>query len=152
MKKIAIAVIATTLALGWTSCKKKSPAPPADVFYPAGIHAKINGVAWTAQYVNMTSLTSNGNYNVEFDGPDSATNETISITLPNFSGKGVHNLTTTSVDKAYYSLDTNFSSVPVWATTGQVTITAITDTSMDGTFYFTAGSKTITEGTFNVNF
>ncbi len=50
-------------------------------------------------------------------------------------------------------MDTSFVVLPVniYATTGQVNITGLNDSTVSGTFNFTAGSKVVTEGTFNVS-
>jgi hypothetical protein len=152
MKKITILLVICILAVA--ACKKSDNTTTPDPVYPAGMHAKINGNTWTPEYVNKVTSSGGGHYSIQIDGTDSATHETISILLPDFSGRGVHNLSATSYDKAYYSLDTGSFTAPVQvnATSGQINVTSINDTSVGGTFYFTAGSKTITEGTFNVSF
>lgn len=153
MKKLTIAVTLLMCSVAFVECKKSSSTSP-DVFQTAGMHAKINNVAWAAEYINHSSVTGGGHYSLEFDGKDSATNESIHIVLPDFTGKGVRNITATSADQAYYTLDTSFvvPAVKVYATTGQVNITAINDSTASGTFNFTASDKTITDGTFNISF
>ncbi len=99
MKKISIVVLVLMCGMTWVACKKSKSAAP-DVFYTAGIHAKINGAAWVAQYVNQTSVSGSGHWAVEIDGKDSASQESLHIILPDFTGKGVRTITATSADKA----------------------------------------------------
>jgi hypothetical protein len=151
MKKLSIVLLMLAGSMAWVSCKK-SKNTTVDPVYTAGIHAKVNGVNYTAQYVNKISATGAGHYSIQFDGPDSTTHIILSIELPDFTGRGVRNLTATSADKAYYEIDRVAVPIPIYATSGQVNITALNDTAVGGTFYFTAGSNTITDGTFNVSF
>ena len=134
----------------FNACSKSSNSTP-DPVYPKGLHAKINGLSWNAQYVNKVTSTGGSLNSFEFDGTDSATHETIYIFVSAFAGRGGHNLTSASIDKAYYTVDTG-TALPVYATSGSINITAINDTAWGGTFDFVAGSKIITDGTFNVTF
>jgi hypothetical protein len=150
MKKISFILSVACAAMIFNACSKSSSSVP-DPVYPKGIHAKINGDTWTAQYANKVTSSGGGMNSFEFDGTDSATHQTIYLLVTAFSGRGAHNLTSLSIDKAYYKVDTG-TAAPVYATSGSINITAMNDTAWGGTFNFVAGSKTITDGTFNVNF
>lgn len=153
MKNLTGALLLAVCALTVTSCgKKKNEVNIPDKTYPVGMHAKINGVSWTAEYVNHSSVTGSGHYYLQFDGVDSATDERLSIEIADFTGKSIHNFTSGGDNIAYYSLDTNYVHVPVNASSGQVTITYLNDSTASGTFNFVAGSKTVTDGTFYVVF
>jgi hypothetical protein len=153
MRKLSIVLILLICGAA-VSCKKSKNSIP-DVIQPRGIHAKINGAAWTAQYANASSVTGGGHYMVAFDGEDSASHELISVTLSDFTGKGTQTITASGNNTAYYLQDTTggfgMGNI-INATSGTVTITMLNDTAVGGTFSFIAGSKTVTEGTFNVNY
>jgi uncharacterized protein DUF6252 len=145
-----ISVVLLLLTCVWTACVKKTNSSP-DVSQPLGMHAKLNGVAWTAEFVTPAGVYGSGVYTIGFNGFDSVSKEALYFELAPFSGKGVHNLTTNGADKAYYLYVPGGIGypTPVYATAGQVTITAASGGRVQGTFYFTAGSKIVTDGTFN---
>jgi len=146
MKKITIVLLAGIVSFGWVSCKKKSsPAP--DPVIPRGIFAKINGVAWAADPTTLSNITL-GNY-VEITGYDSS-GKTIDMRINNFKTRGTYTIPQAN-DSAFYATDFGALASPIAATTGTIVIQAETDTSVGGTFSFTAGSTVITSGTFNVN-
>lgn len=151
MKYLTNTLLALISASLWLACTKSKSSGP-DPVYPLGIYAKINGVAWKAAYVNSVIGSGSGGYSMELDGPDSLNAERLMIEIPSFGGRGTANITLAGPNKAYYSLDTNFVPAPVYATSGQIKVTSLDDSTMGGTFNFVAGSKTITDGTFYVHF
>ena len=155
MKKTLIAISLIALTSGWVACKKKdketTPVQTDTVLYMPGIHATVNGKIWNNYNVDNTSVTGGGHYNFEFGGTDTNFVK-VSIYIDDATGKGVHNLTGTSKDKAYYMMDTGAAPVKVYATSGQISITSINDTGVQGTFNFTAGANTVSSGTFNMKF
>ena len=129
-------------------CKKSKSSTP-DPVIPKGFSAKINGTAWAAASISFFSLTGTPNY-LEFDGSDS-TGRSIMFRIKNFTNRGTYNIPTAN-DSAFYSTDFgSFDTVQI-ATSGKISIQAVTDSTVGGTFSFTAGSIAVTEGSFNVNY
>jgi Family of unknown function (DUF6252) len=155
MKKATILLSLVALTFGWVACKKKEKVTPPvqidTVVYMPGVHATVNGAPWNNYNVDNTSVTGGGHYNFEYGGTDTNFVK-VSIYIDDATGTGVHNLSTTSADKAYYMMDTGTAPVKVYATSGQINITSLNDSNVQGTFNFTAGSNTVTNGTFNMKF
>jgi hypothetical protein len=146
MKKISITLLLLAMLCVWVACKKSKSSTP-DPVIARGMHAKINGVAWAATYISYISA---GNY-IDVSGYDSATGKTVDLRIGNFKTRGTFNIPQAN-DSAFYASDYGVLLTPLVATSGTIAIQAVNDTAVGGSFSFTAGSITVTEGTFNSNY
>lgn len=154
MKKLTVALGLIALTAGWVACKKKDKEQPKQidtVVYMPGIHATVNGKAWTNYNVDNSEVNFGNHYTFDYGGSDTD-HVTVSIHLDDVTTTGVHNITATSADKAYFMMDTGSAPVKVYATTGQISVTTLNDSNVQGTFNFTAGSNSVTSGTFNMKY
>lgn len=129
-------------------CKKSKNSTP-DPVIPMGFTAKINGTTWVSGSVSYFSLVGTPNY-LEFDGSDS-TGRSIMFKINNFKNRGTYNIPNAN-DSAFYSTDFGSFATSQIATSGKISIQAVTDSTVGGTFSFTAGGVTVSEGSFNVNY
>jgi len=149
MRKVSIIILLLVISLGWFACKKsKNSTPTPDPVIARGMTAKINGVPWTADLSTM-SYFSFGNY-LEVYGYDT-TGKTIELRITNFKTRGTFSVPQAN-DSIVYATDFAYFVDKVNATAGTIAIQAVTDTSVGGTFSFTATGVTVTEGTFNWNY
>ena len=119
------------------------------------LSAKVDGTKFTALSVAVAATTSNDVLAVQ--GSD-ASGIFIRINIMNYNGKGTYK-TGDNIANASSMIYGTVQPIASWASTfnignGTVTVTEDTETTVKGTFSFTAvnddmGSKTITEGTFN---
>ena len=147
MEKIPLLWIFILLCVS-AGCKKSKTATT-DPIIPMGITAKINGANWAAQYISHISTTGSANY-IELSGYDS-TGRSVMLRVNNFKNRGTYNIPNAN-DSAFYSTDYNTFATFLTATTGQVVIQSVTDSTVGGIFSYTAGSVTVTEGIFNVRY
>jgi hypothetical protein len=114
-----------------------------------GFTAKIDGTTWISGSVSYFSLVGTTNY-IEFDGSD-PTGRSIMLKINNFKNRGTYNIPNAN-DSAFYT--TNFGTFDTGkiATSGKIAIQAVTDSTVGGTFSFTAGGVTVSEGSFNVHY
>ncbi len=146
MKNRIIPVLFALALLAFAACKKSSTTTP-DPVMARGMSAKINGVPWVAQWFSYES-TIGGTNDVIFSGYDS-TGRSIEFRINNFKNRGTYNIPQKN-DSAFYALDYNVFSSPEIATTGKVSIQALTDSTVGGTFSFSTANYIVTEGSFNV--
>lgn len=134
-----------TICAASMSCKKSKNSSPAPVI-ARGMAAQINGTSWTATLSTMSDI-SFGNY-VEITGYDTATGKTVDLRINNFKTLGTFKIPNAN-DSIYYSTDFGALLSPTAATSGTISIEVVNDTEVGGTFTFTAGSISVTNGTFN---
>lgn len=125
-----------------------TPTKP-DPIIPAGMHAKINGVAWTANYVSHISILGGMHY-IEVSGYDTS-GKSIKLVINNFKSRSTY-VVPSSKDSAFMALDYNVFADKQGARDGKITIQAINDSMVGGAFHFVTDSFDVTEGTFYVNY
>jgi len=149
MKKISVLIAAFICCILWLSCKKSKSSTP-DPVIPAGIFATINGVKFTASQTSTSSITGGSLNSIEITGYDS-TGKTIDLRINNFMTRGTYNIPQVN-DSAFYSTDYGALVSPIAATSGTISIEAVNDTAVGGTFSYNAAGTIVTSGTFYVNY
>ena len=148
MKKITIVLFVLIGCMGWVACKKTKNSTTPDPVITRGMSAKINGVLWTAD-TNTMSYFSFGNY-LEITGYDTS-GRTIDLRINAFKNRGTF-IVPQANDSIFYATDYGVLATPSVASSGSISVQAVNDTAVGGTFSFTAGGITVTEGTFNWNY
>jgi hypothetical protein len=87
---------------------------------------------------------------IEVSGYDT-TGRSLKLVINNFKSKTSY-IVPTAKDSAFYALDYNVFANPQPARNGKITIQAINDSMVGGSFNFNTDSTNITEGTFYVNY
>jgi hypothetical protein len=145
-----IFLAALSLVVLTAACHKTKTTSTPDPVFPAGMHAKINGEPWTGTYLSYVSDLGGSLANIDFSGYDS-TGRTIDFRVNNFKTRGTYTIPQRN-DSAFYTTDFNTFNSFVVATSGTISIQAVNDSMIGGTFSFTAGNISVTEGTFYVNY
>ena len=159
MKAFRTIILLTILSVAsLTSCSKK-----ADDVTPGqttttqsqGFQVKVDGADYAPDFSYALASFPGANGYIAIYGLDSNTSNVVAIALPNTVGEGTYpinnvNFGIVTYNKADYSTINGGS--------GTITITKKTAAYMTGTFSFIAYDatgtlkRTLTEGTFNVNF
>lgn len=152
-----------TIACGGGNSSPTSPSPPAGTPPAASGSAltfKVDGVSESAS--SVTAGLANGILSI--GGTDSSRATTLSFALtPTAAGTGTYTLGPLSAANAQVLIGNPAAGwqAAVGIGSGTITVTSLTSTAASGTFSFSlvavpgsaaAGTKSITEGTFNVTF
>jgi len=152
MKYLSIPLFILFICTFTQACKKSSGSSTSvNPVIPRGFYGQVNGNIWTGNTISYNSIIGNGTNNLVLYAYNDTTGISVELLLNNFKTKGTFGIPSKN-DSAFYSTDYGTFNVFNTATTGQVAIQLLTDSSVGGTFYFVAGTNTITSGTFNVNF
>jgi hypothetical protein len=124
--------------------------------------AQINGTAWTAVCISASSFTGNV---LSLGGSDNATNATVAQIIAmatTATGPGtfpIGPLPITNGANGLLTINAQIWSASATQGSGTITITTLNSTGTSGTFSFNlvavppaTGTKTITNGTFNITF
>jgi hypothetical protein len=124
--------------------------------------AQINGAAWTAVCISASSFTGNI---VSFGGSDNATNATVAQIISmgtTATGPGtfpIGPLPITNGANGLLAIGAQVWSASAVQGSGSITLTTLSSTGTSGTFSFNllaiapaTGTKTITNGAFNITF
>ncbi len=149
MKRLSVIVLLLAFSFYWIACKKKSNPGP-DPVIPMGMFANVNGAAWVGSGVSIFSTTGFGPEFLEFSSYDTS-GKGIEFRIVNFKNRGTYNIPQAN-DSAFYGTDYGSFSSPVVATSGQISIQAVTDSTVGGVFHFSGPGITVTDGTFNVKY
>ena len=145
---------ATLLALtSLAACSSKhDPKPVAD---PMGMSWTVDGNNVTATQTDKTVTTSD----LKLDGGAGSASGGSAISLMIPKKAGTYDLASSTNDaSAVYAVTSSTNGTGYLATTGTITVTALTATNVTGTFTFTGAdisgstttTKTITNGKFNI--
>jgi len=132
----------------WLACKKSKNNGP-DPVIPRGMSAKINGVQWTAD-LSTLSYMSFGDY-VVLTAYDTS-GKTIEFRIDHFKNRGSYTVPQTNDSIFYSATGYGLLSSGLAATAGNITIQAVNDTAVGGTFNFTADTVVVTDGSFYMNY
>jgi hypothetical protein len=122
--------------------------------------AQINGVSWVAACI---ATSRNGNASVSFGASDNATNatnaQTIAMAAPAAPGTYPINSAAVNGTNGLLLIGAQLWTANVIGGSGTVTINTLTAAAVSGTFSFSlvpqapaTGTKTITNGVFNITF
>lgn len=138
---------------GLIACKKKNNAQPVVVVAqpsPTYMKAIINGTDYYSDSIRAYSIPyyhDSGAYNllISADKYTNGTNQELILYISYYTGKGTYLIDPPNVYATYYKNNTRY-----YATSGNIIVTADSAGYSKGTFNFSSGSATITNGVFCV--